>query len=44
VLGREIKQMEYKEEIDISNLENGVYFLSFYRNNQLLITKKVIKQ
>lgn len=44
VLGREIKQMEYKEEIDISNLENGVYFLSFYKNSQLLIIKKVIKQ
>ena len=44
LLGREIKQMEYKEEIDISNLENGVYFLSFYKNSQLLIIKKVIKQ
>lgn len=44
VLGREIKQMEYKEEIDISVLEKGIYFLSLYKNNQLLITKKVIKQ
>jgi hypothetical protein len=44
VLGREIKQMEYKEEIDISVLEKGIYFLSLYKNNQLLLTKKVIKQ
>ena len=44
VLGREIKTLEYEEEIDLSDLENGIYFLSFYQNKQVLTTKKIIKQ
>ncbi len=44
VLGREIKQIEYEEEIDISDLEQGIYFLTVFQNNQLLVTKKIIKQ
>jgi hypothetical protein len=43
VVGREIKQMEYEEEIDISDLEKGIYFLSLYQNGQLLVTKIIIK-
>ena len=44
VLGREIKTLEYEEEIDLSDLENGIYFLSLYQNKQVLTTKKIIKQ
>ncbi len=44
VLGREVKTLEYEEEIDLSDLENGIYFLSFYQNKQVLTTKKIIKQ
>ncbi len=44
VLGREIKQLEYEEEIDISYLEKGIYFLSLYQNSQLLVTKRIIKE
>jgi hypothetical protein len=44
VLGKEALVSDYKEQIDISFLENGIYFLSMYKNNQLLITKKVVKQ
>lgn len=44
VLGKEIIYDKLKAELDISYLEDGIYFLSFYKNNQLLVTKKVIKQ
>ena len=44
VVGREVKKLEYEEEIDISDLEKGIYFLSVFQNNQLLVTKKIIKQ
>lgn len=44
VLGKEIITDKFKTELDISSLQNGIYFLSFYKNNQLLITKKVVKQ
>ena len=44
VLGREVKTLEYEEEIDLSDLENGIYFLSLYQNKQVLTTKKIIKQ
>ncbi len=44
VLGKEVLWENYAEEINISTLENGIYFLSLYKNNQLLITKKVVKQ
>ena len=43
VLGKEILVSDYKEQLDISVLEKGIYFLSLYQNNQLLVTKKVVK-
>ena len=33
-----------EKEIDISDLEKGIYFLSLYQNEKLLVTKKMIKQ
>ena len=44
VLGKEIIYDKLKSELDISALENGIYFLSFHKNDQLFITKKVVKQ
>ncbi|MBL7934388.1 MAG: T9SS type A sorting domain-containing protein [Bacteroidia bacterium] len=44
VLGKEILTTNYKEEINISNLEKGIYFLSVYQNKLLIGTKKVIKE
>lgn len=44
VLGKEILNEPYKEELDISPLEKGIYFLSLYQNGTLLATKKVIKE
>lgn len=44
VLSREIKQLEYEEEVDISELEKGIYFLSLYQNEKLLTASKIIKQ
>jgi len=43
VVGKEILIEKYKEVIDISNLENGIYFLSLYKDSLLIETKKVIK-
>ena len=44
VLGKEVLMKNYDTTIDVSFLENGIYFLSFYKNHQLLVTKKVVKQ
>ena len=44
VLGQEVKKVEYEEEIDVSNLNKGIYFLSVYEHDQLLTTKKVVKE
>jgi hypothetical protein len=44
VLGKEIMFDKLKTELDISSLQDGIYFLSFYKSNQLLVTKKVVKQ
>ncbi len=44
VLGKEIINDTLKPQLDISSLKDGIYFLSFYNSDQLLITKKVIKQ
>lgn len=43
VVSREILTEKYKEKIDISHLEKGIYFLSLYQNNQLIGMKKVVK-
>lgn len=44
LLGKEVFNETYKEEINISNLENGIYFLSLYKGRELVETKKVVKQ
>jgi hypothetical protein len=44
VLGKEALSAVYKEELDLSGLEKGIYFLSLYQDNQLLVTKKVVKE
>ncbi len=42
VLGKEVFREIYKKQIDISSLETGIYFLSLYKDNRLIETKKVI--
>jgi hypothetical protein len=44
VLGREILLSEFKEQLDISQLETGIYFVSIIQENKILVTKKVVKQ
>jgi OOP family OmpA-OmpF porin len=44
VLGREVIVSEYKEQLDISQFEKGIYFLSVYKAHNLVGTKKIIKQ
>ncbi len=43
ITGKEILAIPYKEQINISNLEKGIYLMNIYRNNQLLAFKKIIK-
>jgi hypothetical protein len=43
--GRELIRINHNEQMNISNLANGIYILSVYSNeNLLLTTEKVIKQ
>lgn len=44
IVGREVKQLKFEEEIDISYLETGIYFVSILQGNKTLVTKKVVKQ
>lgn len=44
VLGREVLVSDYKEQIDISNLEKGIYLVSILQGDKTLVTKKVVKQ
>lgn len=44
VLGKEVLNEVYKENIDLSILEKGIYFLNLYGDNQLIETKKIIKE
>ncbi len=47
LLGQLVKEEELKIEnkkIDISTLQNGVYFLKVYDNNKLIGTTKIIKE
>ncbi len=43
MLGREVKQLNFEEEIDISDLENGIYFVAILQNGKTLGVKKIIK-
>lgn len=44
ILSKEVLKDTYKEEIDVSYLEKGIYFLSLYNGNRLIETKKVVKE
>lgn len=44
MLGKEVKALAYEKEIDISDLEKGIYFLSLYDKEQLLGIRKIVKQ
>ncbi|MFN8116512.1 MAG: T9SS type A sorting domain-containing protein [Bacteroidia bacterium] len=44
VLGREVKQLKFEEEIDITELEKGIYFLSVYKSKTLIGTKKIVRE
>jgi hypothetical protein len=44
ILGREVMVCEFKEQLDITLLEKGIYFLSLYKSNEFIETKKIIKQ
>jgi len=43
IFGKEIINEVLKEELDISFLDKGVYTLLLYKNKQLVVTKKVMK-
>jgi hypothetical protein len=43
LFGKEIINEVLKEELDISSLDKGVYTLLLYKNKQLVVTKKVMK-
>lgn len=44
VLGKELIVTDYQKQINISQLEKGIYFLSLYHKHQLIETKKIIKE
>lgn len=43
IFGKEIINEVLKEELDISSFNKGVYTLLLYKNKQLVVTKKVMK-
>lgn len=44
VLGKELVLTDYQKQINISQLETGIYFVSILQGNKTLVTKKVIKE
>ncbi len=44
VLGREVLVSEYKEQLDVSYLEKGIYFIKIEQGAKTLGVKKIIKQ
>jgi len=44
VLGKELVLTDYQNQINISHLETGIYFVSILQGNKILVTKKVVKQ
>lgn len=44
VIGKEVLNENYKEELDISYLSKGIYFVSVYKDAQFLGTRKVVKE
>jgi OOP family OmpA-OmpF porin len=43
LFGKEVIDEALKQELDISSLDKGVYTLLLYKNKQLVVTKKVMK-
>ena len=44
VLGKELLFADYQKQINISQLEIGIYFVSVMQDGKTLVTKKVIKE
>lgn len=44
VLGKELVLIDYQNQINISSLEKGIYFVSIMQGDKTLVTKKVVKQ
>lgn len=47
VLGQEVKKEKLfnkKQTLNISELNNGIYYLQLFQNDKLMLTKKIIKQ
>jgi hypothetical protein len=44
MLGREVKQLNFEEEIDVTELEKGIYFIAIVRDGKTLAVKKIVKQ
>ncbi len=44
ILGKELVLTDYQNQINISPLDTGIYFVSILQGNKTLVTKKVIKQ
>ncbi len=44
ILGKEVLTTSNKEEIDLSDLENGIYFMVLWQGNNMLGIKKIIKR
>lgn len=44
VVGNELLTEPAKENINISSLNSGIYFLSIYNNDRLIVSEKIIKE
>ncbi len=44
VIGKEVLKSDYKNQIDISFLEKGIYFVSIQQDRKIISTKKIIKE
>lgn len=44
VIGKEVLKSDYKNQIDISELQKGIYFVAIQQNDKTLGVKKIIKQ
>lgn len=44
VIGKEVLKSDYKNQLDISFLEKGIYFVSIQQNSKTLGVKKIIKE
>ena len=44
VIGKEVLKSDFKNQIDISFLEQGIYFVSIQQNDKTLGVKKVVKE